>query len=334
MKQYAPENRRHTLRHIAAIAFVGTSVIMSGCGFDGGGNYVDQDGTLHGRVSLSGAFALYPLAVKWGVEFRNIHPDVKVEIDGGGAGKGMTDALTGQVDFGMVSRELNAAEIIRGAYPIPVAKDAVIPSISQSNPYYDKLMSHGLSREAATDIWVNGKIKTWGALLGTDDDTPINIFTRSDACGAAETWASWLGAHQEDLLGEGLNGDPCVVSAIIKDAKSIGYNNIGYAYDCNTMQPTDGIRPLPIDVNSNGRIDPEELFYEDKTSLTQAIADGRYPTPPGRNLYLVSRGVPTDPVVKAFIEFVITEGQGQNADVGYISISESERRQALDKLGK
>lgn len=334
MKTIATEKGRYSLRHIVIALLVSASVGMTGCGLASGGNSVDADGTLHGRVSLSGAFALYPLAVQWGVEFKKIHPDVKVEIDGGGAGKGMTDALTGQVDFGMVSRELNQAEISRGAYPIPVAKDAVIPTISRSNPYYDLLMSKGLSREDAIGIWVSGTIKTWGDLLGTDDDTPINVFTRSDACGAAETWAAWLGSHQEDLLGEGLNGDPCVVSAVAKDSKSFGYNNIGYAYDCKTLLPIEGIAPLPIDINSDGMIGPDERFYDDKGQLTQAIADGIYPTPPGRNLYLVSRGVPNDPVVKAFIEFVITDGQRLNSEVGYIAIADSVRQLSLEKLQK
>jgi len=65
-----------------------------------------QSKELKGQISLSGAFALYPLAVKWAEEFRKLHPKVKIDISGGGAGKGITDALAKVVDLGMVSREL------------------------------------------------------------------------------------------------------------------------------------------------------------------------------------------------------------------------------------
>ncbi|HEX9902240.1 MAG TPA: hypothetical protein VGB72_05205, partial [Acidobacteriota bacterium] len=47
---------------------------------------------LKGTVSLSGAWALYPMAVKWAEEFRKLHPGVQVDVQAGGAGKGITDA--------------------------------------------------------------------------------------------------------------------------------------------------------------------------------------------------------------------------------------------------
>ena len=62
--------------------------------------------TLKGEISFSGAFALYPMVVKWADEFRKLHPNVRIDISGGGAGKGMTDALAKVVDLGMVPREI------------------------------------------------------------------------------------------------------------------------------------------------------------------------------------------------------------------------------------
>ena len=44
--------------------------------------------TLEGTISMSGAFALYPLANKWAEEFQKLHPDVRFNISAGGAGKG------------------------------------------------------------------------------------------------------------------------------------------------------------------------------------------------------------------------------------------------------
>ena len=44
---------------------------------------------------MSGAWALYPMAVTWSEEFRKIHPGVQIDISAGGAGKGMADCLTG-----------------------------------------------------------------------------------------------------------------------------------------------------------------------------------------------------------------------------------------------
>lgn len=318
----------------ATAALLAAGLTFTSCGNKNGKSQTNAEGEeLSGRISLSGAFALYPLAVKWAEDFQAIHPDVKIEVDGGGAGKGMTDVLAGQVEFGMVSREVKPQEEANGAVGFPVAKDAVVPTINEKNPYYDALVKQGITVKQAQDLWISGKIKTWGELLGGTQKEAIAVFTRSDACGAAETFADWLGKHQEDLLGEGVNSDPGIATAVTKNVLAIGLNNIGYAYN-NTKKPLDGIRVLPIDVNENGQIDPEEDFYKTKDQLTVAIADGRFPSPPARDLYLVTKGVPTDPLVVAFLKYILTEGQKANEGVGYVAIPEEKISVALKKLRK
>ncbi len=47
-------------------------------------------------ISFSGAFALYPLAQKWAEEYSKTHPEIRFDIQAGGAGKGLTDALSVQ----------------------------------------------------------------------------------------------------------------------------------------------------------------------------------------------------------------------------------------------
>ena len=89
-----------------------------------------SSGDHSGTITLSGAWALYPMAVRWAEEFTKIHPDVHVDIGAGGAGKGMEDALVGAVDLGMVSRDVSPAEIERGAWWVSVTRDAVVPVIS------------------------------------------------------------------------------------------------------------------------------------------------------------------------------------------------------------
>ena len=182
-------------------------------------------------------------------------------------------------------------------------------------------------------LWINGEKKTWGQLAGSQDETPVSVYTRSDACGAAETWALYLGKKQEDLQGTAVFGDPGLAAAIQKDVNGLGLNNIGYAYDTKTGKPNPGLAVAPIDVNNNGQIDPEEDFYDTKEGVVKAIKDGRYPSPPARNLYLVSKGVPTDPVVVAFLKYILTDGQKENGPQGYISIPQDKLDAGLKKLG-
>ena len=282
---------------------------------------------LKGNISLSGAFALYPLAVKWGDEFRKIHPDVRIDISAGGAGKGMTDALSNMVDIGMVSREINSEEFKKGAFAIAVAKDAVVLTMSAQNPVIKDILAKGLKKEAANNIFVTGKYKTWGQALGIKSAAPVHVYTRSDACGAGETWAKYFGKKQDDLLGVGVYGDPGVALAVKKDVVGLGYNNIAYAYDAKSRKPYPGIRVLPLDLNNNGKLDPEENFYNTLDEIVNAVAAGKYPAPPARELYFVTKGKPSSKVVTEFIRYILTDGQKFVIQSGYINLSK-------DKLDK
>lgn len=181
---------------------------------------------LQGEIQLSGAFALYPMAVKWAEEFRKIHPKVRIDISAGGAGKGITDALAKVVDLGMVSRDIYPQEMDKGAFPIAVVKDAVVPTINSNNPLINEILATGLKQEVAKDLWVNSTARTWGDVMGTSSTIPVHVYTRSDACGAAETFAAWLGVKQEDLEGTAVFGDPGVTSVVQRDKIGIDRKSV------------------------------------------------------------------------------------------------------------
>ena len=286
---------------------------------------------LKGTIQLSGAFALYPMAVKWAEEFRKLNPGVKIDISGGGAGKGMTDALAGVVDIGMVSREVYPEEMNKGAFPIATVKDAVVPTINVNNPEFETIRKVGLTKEKARRLW-NKEYTTWGEVLGTSSTIPLHVFTRSDACGAAETFAAWFDEKQEDLKATAVFGDPGVASAVQKDKVGIGYNNIAYVYDQKTKKPFEGLAVMPIDLNGDGVITEDEYFYDTSGDLIEAIGDGRYPSPPARDLYLVTKGKPTKPEVIAFLEYALTDGQQFADETGYISLSQEQLNDELAKL--
>jgi len=292
-------------------------------------NTADQE---EGTISISGAFALYPIAVKWADEYKKTHPKIKIDISAGGAGKGMTDAISGMVDIGMVSREIYPQESQKGAFGIAVTKDAVVATISAANPVLKDILSKGIKQAVFANIFITGTCKTWGQAVGVKNATDIHVFTRSDACGAGETWAKYLGKKQEDIQGVGVFGDPGLETAVKNDPAGIGYNNIGYAYDAKTKKQNSGIRVVPIDVNNNGKIDADENFYNTIDNLTAAIAAGKYPSPPARDLYFVTKGKPQKKIVADFIKWVLNDGQKYVHDAGYINLSKDKIKAELNKL--
>ncbi|MBK7213411.1 MAG: PstS family phosphate ABC transporter substrate-binding protein [Bacteroidales bacterium] len=283
-------------------------------------------------ISVSGAFALYPLTVKWAEEYKKLHPEITIDVSAGGAGKGMTDVLSGMVDLAMFSRSVSPEEVSKGAWSISVSRDAVVPMINSKNPFLAEISKRGIKKSEFIGIFVEKKHATWNSLLGSQGNQKLNIFTRSDACGAAEMWGKYLGKNQEGLEGVGVFGDPGMADAVKKDPLGIGYNNVIYAYDTKTRKPYEGLQVIPIDINENGVIDPEEDFYSSLDSVMTAIRDGKYPSPPARDLYLISKGVPQNETVKDFLKWILTEGQKYVDVAGYVQLKPDQIENELNKL--
>jgi len=244
----------------------------------------------------------------------------------------MADCLSQIVDIGMVSRGIYPEEIKKGAWWVSVAKDAVVSTVNENNPVLEDLLATGVKDETFFGIWVTGNIKNWGEVIGRKVPYLIHVYTRSDACGAAQTWAEYLGKKQEDLLGVGVYGDPGLAEAVSKDVLGIGFNNINYVYDAKTKRQVKGIRVVPIDLNGNGRIDREEDFYNSRDDIVKAIATGKYPSPPARDLHFVSQGKPKRRVVIEFIKWILTDGQRYVPESGYINLTDEKLQEALKKL--
>lgn len=311
-----------------------TLMIFNSCGNRDEKAERKADGTIKGRITISGAFALYPMAVLWAEEFKKLNPEVRIDISAGGAGKGMTDALSEMVDLGMFSRGVTDAEVAKGAWYIAVAKDAVVGTYNQKNPLAQQINEKGMTTEMLIDIYLNAKYKTWGELYKTSDKTRLNAYTRSDACGAAEMWGKFLGSNQESLKGVGVFGDPGIADAVKTDVTGLGYNNVNYAFDMNSRKPYEGLAILPIDLNNDGTISDDERFYGSLDEMMDAIASGKYPSPPARDLYFVSKGKPKNIAVLAFLEWIVTDGQKFVHNAGYVNLTEEKVKSELQKLSK
>jgi len=265
-----------------------------------------------GTITLSGAWAIYPTAVAWAEAFQKAHPKVKIDVSAGGAGKGASDAIAGLVDIGMVSRDPDPAEIKKGITPVYVLHDAVFPVVSEKNPALGELMKKGIKKQALIWIYISGIATTWDDVTGSEIGKSIHVYTRSDSCGAAASWASYMGKKQEDLKGIGVYGDPGLLETAKRDILGIGYTNFSYIFT-RDGKVVEGARIIPIDANENGAADPDEI-YQGRAEAVKAIEAGTYPVT--RRNYFFVKGKPQG-LVKGFIAFCLSdEGTGIVNEVG------------------
>lgn len=283
-------------------------------------------------INISGAYALYPLVTKWSEEYKKDHEEINFNISAVGAGQGMTDALEGKVDLGLYSYEIEEQDKEKGLWWVGLCSNAVFPTIYTYNPYLEELKESGLTKEEFKGIFIDATITDWSEVLDIDESKTIQVYTRCDASGAASTWAKYLGGKQKDLKGTCIQGDSALVAVVSKDPAGIGFNNGSYVYNINTGKKRHGIEVIPIDLNGNDIIDPNEDFYDTLDDILKAIEEGKYPSPPVRELYFVAKDKPAKQATIDFIEWALTEGQKFVRETGYVLLEQDKINQYLDQL--
>ncbi|MFB6214370.1 MAG: PstS family phosphate ABC transporter substrate-binding protein, partial [Candidatus Bipolaricaulia bacterium] len=252
----------------------------------------------------------------------------------------VSDALTGQVDIGMVSRPIREEEIQLGSFYIAVTKDAVVATVNSSNPVLDEIFSQGLSQTDLRKIFLRETTR-WCEVVGEDcppsQKDKIIVYGRSDASGAAKVWASFLGdltqSELQDKADANFNGDQPLAHAVNREKNSICFNNLNYVYNPTTGEFAGNIRPIPLDQNGNNVLEAKENFYMNRNTFVENVSAGNYPSPPARLEYLLSKG-PFTGRVKEFVSWILTEGQKYVEESGYVRLSEEKLSQEIDFLEK
>jgi phosphate transport system substrate-binding protein len=290
-----------------------------------------------GTIKVSGAYSLYPMMVLWAQEYQKLHSEIKIDVTSGGAGKGMSDALAGAVDLGMVSRDVTAAETSQGIVAVAVVEDAVLATINSDNPVINEILQTGLTKQQLREIFINYSIPTWGQLIGDANNTdPIKVYSRSDPCGAAEAWVKYLGNYTQDDIPTieeitKVKGDDSMSKSVAGDSLAIGYSNVNYIYSNTTKMPKDGLAVIPLDLNENGVIDPNENFYQNRDDIVNAEINDTIPSPPSRLVYLVTLNNFTG-ITKDFVQWILTDGQQFTFDNGYGALADSIRAAQIQIL--
>lgn len=287
---------------------------------------------LSGKISLSGAYALSPLAQALAEGYRLKNPGVEFEVKTTGTGAGLEAITSGEVNLAMVSRPLTDDERHAGFFPVPIAKDAVVLIVNRENPFLPALMEKGLDPKALSLLYTGDQDITWGELLGVNSADKVSLFTRGDVSGAAALWAAFIFSTQNELKGVKVDGDVEMVSRVQADKYAVGYCNLTFAYDNVTRQRKENIQVVPIDLDFDRKISSADQPYETLEKIHRAIYLGLYPHSLCRKLCLVAQGRPEDTLLKDFLRWTLTEGQAYVSPTGYCEFNNAEKKVSLELL--
>jgi phosphate transport system substrate-binding protein len=244
-----------------------------------------RGGRSRNELTLAGSTSIQPFADKWAEVFMAKHPDLGINVQGGGSSAGIQACKSGACEIGMASRELKGDE--KDLTEIVVARDGLAIIVHPSNPV------RGLKVAEVKQIF-SGDLIGWKPLGGPD--TRITVVTREEGSGTR-------GAFQELVMGktrifrgaitEDSNGT--VREIVTHDPAAIGFISLGLV---NAQ-----VRPLALD---------------GAAANDENIRNGSYRLV--RPFLFVSRGEPAG-LAKQFVDFVLSdEGQALVREEGLLPI--------------
>ena len=227
------------------------------------------------HVCVAGSTSVQPFAEKLAEIYMHQHPEVRIDVQGGGSSAGIYAASQGAAQLGASSRELAGPE--KNLQDIPIAYDGIAVIVHPSNPLAN------IRLEDIRRIFA-GQLTNWGP-LGLKPH-PIDIISREEGSGTREAFEHLVMGTSEVTPGalvEDSNGS--VREIVAGDPHSIGYISAGLVNEQVKALAIDGVLPTLENIKAQ------------KYRLV-------------RRFHLVSKEPPGG-ACKAFIDFVLGP-QGQH----------------------
>jgi len=210
-----------------------------------------------------------------------------------------------------------------------VGRDVVIPVISESNPFFNDVLSTGVSPEKFA-LLLTDQNCTWGKLLGTSSTVSLTVMLSGDNI---KTYVARFANTEVDRLHvSSVASQADFMEAIRKDQGTIGFCRLADLTDKNSRSFLSGYRIIPIDVNNNGQSDYFEKFYSDYSSFNRGVYIGKYPKTLCNNIFAVASSQPAGGAGSALLRYILVDGQPTIAASGYTALAEGEglfRREEL-----
>lgn len=251
------------------------------------------------KITVKGSDTMVILAQRWAERYMTAHPDVVIQVTGGGSGTGISALINGSTDICNASRPMKNSERdkLKARYgtrgiEIKAALDGLSVYVSETNPVAE------LSLNQIKGIYT-GKVTNWKELGGPNEK--IIVYGRENNSGTYVYFKDnvLMGDDYSSTM-QSMPGTAAVVNAVAKDKNGIGYGGAAYGK---------GIKELKV--------------KKDATSPAFAptmenIKSGSYPI--SRYLYMYVKNKPTG-ALKEYIDWTLgDDGQKIVSEVGYFPI--------------
>ncbi|MDP2723934.1 MAG: hypothetical protein Q8O72_14360 [Bacteroidales bacterium] len=233
--------------------------------------------------------------------------------------------------FGFFSGNFITNDNNLSVWTTTVGREIIVPVMNTKNPFLNQILQQGIAPAQFAEVFAGSSNQTWGKLL---DDESLN----SVGCACfGETYndsnlSEFLKTNKENIHYTKVLGKEGFITEILNNPNSIGFCRLTDVLDPENQELLEGISLVPIDMNSNKKVDYFEDIYNNSGDLARGLWIGKYPRTLYQNIYALSGIQPTGETNLDFLEWILTGGQHYLYSAGYSELVFNERKSKLEDL--
>lgn len=203
------------------------------------------------RVNIVGSSSVQPASEKLAETYEKTHPDIKINVQGGGSSVGIKSAQEGLADIGTSSKELKDDEK-QGLTEYNIGNDGIVIAVNNKNIVND------LSKDQLKDIF-SGKITNWNQVGGTDGE--IHIITREAGSGTLDAFENLIMDENTKIKSNAIvqSSTESVKQSVKQDENAIGFVSFADMSDDAKSLSIDGVNPS-IETIADGSYELQRPF--------------------------------------------------------------------------
>lgn len=188
------------------------------------------------KIMIAGSTSVQPIAEKLAEHYMALHPEAKIEVQGGGSSAGIQAAKTGAAEIGASSRELKQDE--KELCEFILAYDAIVLIVNPKNKISN------LSLDQAMKIF-SGQSSDWAA-VDTSECGHITCITREEGSGTRTAFEELIMRKKAEIADRCLVQDStgALREIVADDPNAIGYVSFGGINDKVKPLSIDYVKPL------------------------------------------------------------------------------------------
>jgi ABC-type phosphate transport system substrate-binding protein len=286
-------------------------------------NVHSQSGT-PSKVVITGVRFAYPLLQEWIQQYKQVRPDVQIQIDP------RTTTDPSQYDLLIEAYEPEASVKQSRDY-VYIGRYALLPFANAQSAFAKEYGEKGLTGDLIRQVYFNNIYADKKAEKKID--IPYTVYTRVQKAGAPITFARYFGFEQANIKGKAIAGaDEHLVKALLKDSTGISYTVPGLIYDRKTLRPLAGLTVLPVDADDNKRVSNDERFYGDLSAVLGKLEAGPVKNIPVEYIHLSIAKTSANAAALDFFKWVIENGQKSLHAHGFLLPEEKRFQQEKNQL--